>query len=48
MANGTIPGSNAGQRPSTHTTIANERSPVDCIAKAVRTAPTRRAQIPAA
>jgi hypothetical protein len=27
---------------------ANETSPVDCMAKAVRTAPTRRAQIPAA
>jgi len=29
-------------------TIANETKPVDCIANAVRTAPTCRAQIPAA
>jgi hypothetical protein len=47
-ANGTMPGSNVGQRPRTHTTKANETSPASCIAKAVSTAPTRRAQIPAA
>ena len=47
-AYGTMPGSNAGQRPTAHITTANERRPVDCMANAVRTAPTRRAQMPAA
>ena len=47
-AYGSMPASNAGQRPTAHMTAANERRPVDCIANAVRTAPTRRAQMPAA
>src|SRR2546430_16568429 len=48
IAYGTMPGSNEGHPPTTHTTAANETKPVDCIANAVRTAPTRRAQMPAA